>query len=77
MYLQKMNRRDRLRTWGGLFRNLIALIPILLVLWSAWYFVQHGDDFIEKLTKEAVKQSAAYSQDSLMEQIQQYLQKKQ
>ncbi len=75
-YLHHLDRRDRLRTWGSFFRSLLTLIPIALLLWSVWYFVEHGDEFIEQITREAVEQSAAYTQDAgsgLLEQLQQYL----
>lgn len=73
-YLHQMNSRDRLRTVGGFFKTLIGFIPILIVVWSTWYFYKHGAELMQQLTKEAVKQSAEYSQESLMQQLEQYIQ---
>jgi len=69
VYLHRMERRDRLRTTGGFVRGMLGLIPLALFVWSAWYFVVHGDEFMKKITTEAVRQSAEYSQGSLMEQL--------
>ncbi len=73
-YLHQMNSRDRLRTVGGFFKTLIGFIPIIIVVWSTWYFYKHGAEVMEQITKEAVKQSAEYSQESLMDQLEQYIQ---
>lgn len=72
-YLHRMDRRDRLRTVGGFARGMLGLIPLALLIWSFWYFTQHGDEFMENITREAVRQSAEYSQGSLMEQLEQYM----
>lgn len=72
-YLHRMDRRDRLRTVGGFARGILGLIPLALLIWSFWYFTQHGDEFMENITREAVRQSAEYSQGSLMEQLEQYM----
>lgn len=73
-YLHNLDRRDRLRTIGGFFKTMIGIIPIIIVVWSTWYFYKHGAELMQQLTKEAVKQSAEYSQDSLMDQLEQYMQ---
>lgn len=73
LYLHKMNKRDRLRTIGGFFRGIFTLIPVAVLVWSAWYFYAHGTEFMKEITAEAVRQSAAYSQGSMMEQLQQYM----
>jgi len=74
LYLHRMDRRDKLRTIGGFFRGMLGLIPLVLLLWSTWYFIEHGEEFMQQITSEAVKQSAAYSQDSMMDQLEQYQQ---
>lgn len=73
LYLHRMDRRDRLRTVGGFIRGMLGLIPLALLLWSYWYFTQHGQEFMEQITREAVRQSAEYSQGSLMEQLEGYM----
>lgn len=69
IYLHRMDKRDRLRMLGSTFRGLLGLIPLALLLLSVWYFYAHGEEFMEQITKEAVRQSAAYTQDNLMEQL--------
>lgn len=76
VYLHHMDRRDRLRTAGGFIRGIIALVPLALFLWSAWYFYEHGDELMKQMTEQAAKSAAEYSQDqagSLMEQLEQYM----
>ena len=57
-HLQNLDRRDRLRTWGGFFRGIIGLIPAIAFLWGIWYFYQHGDEVLAKIAKEAATQAA-------------------
>ena len=62
IHIRKMDSRDRLRTWGGFFRGIISIIPILLFLGGAWYFYQNGDDVLEKIAKQAAQQAAEVTQ---------------
>lgn len=75
-HLQRMDRRDRLRTWGGFLRSLIALVPLLLFLWSSWYFYEHANEIISKIAEESAKQAAKYTQDQSAALLQQFLPKK-
>ena len=68
-FLYRMDKRDRMRTWGGLVRSAISILPMLLVLWSALYFYMHGNELIQKISDQAVKSAAAYNQQSLMDQL--------
>lgn len=77
--LERMDRRDRIRTWGGLIRMMIGIIPMLFFLWSLWYFAVHGDEIIKKITEESAKAAATYTQDQsgeLMEKLQNMLPKR-
>ncbi|MEK7218714.1 MAG: hypothetical protein AAB728_04585 [Patescibacteria group bacterium] len=80
-HLERMDRRDRLRMWGGFFRGLIALIPILIFLFATWYSIRHMDEIIQKVTSEAAKQAASFTgklelpQGVSVEQLQKILQK--
>lgn len=74
--LEHINRRDRIRAIGSLLRTLLGLIPLILLLWSAWYFYTHGEDVLESITREAVRQSADYSQGSLMKQLEDMMQQR-
>lgn len=79
MYLQKMDKRDRIRTWGGFARGMISLIPMLFFIWSIWYFAAHGDEIIKKITDESAKAATRYTQDQsgeLMKQLQNIMPKK-
>lgn len=58
MYLHRMDRRDRMRTIGGFVHGLLALIPMLFFLWSAWYVYEHGDELLQKIAGEAARQAA-------------------
>ena len=67
-----MDKRDRLRTWGGLIRSIIALIPVVLILWSAWYFYAHGAEFMKMISDQAAKSAAEFTKNqgnSLYDQI--------
>lgn len=79
-YLDRMNRRDRLRTWGGFVRALISLIPMAVFLYGTWYSVTHMDEIIQTITSAAAKQAASFTQGALpgggaLEQWQKLLQK--
>lgn len=73
VYLHRMDRRDRLRTMGGFIRGVMALIPLILLLWSVWYFIEKGPELMSEITKQAVQQSAEYTQGSLMDQLNEYI----
>ena len=67
-----MDKRDRLRTWGGFFKGLIGLIPIVVMLGSIWYVYEHGEELLQKITQQAAKEAAAMTSDSagdIMKQI--------
>ena len=76
--LEMMNRRDRARTLAGFFRGLLNLIPLLLVLWSAWYFYAHGDELLKKVAGAAAEQAASMTQknsNDFMKQFEKYMPK--
>lgn len=58
-HLENIDRRDRLRTWGGFFRGIISIIPVLVLLWSVWYTFAHGPEILEMITKKAAEQAAS------------------
>lgn len=78
-HLRRMDRRDRWRTVGGFFRSIITIIPVLLVIASAWYFYRYSDQILEKISAQAAQQAAKFAQprdgDQLMQQMQKYLQR--
>ena len=60
-HLRRMDARDRLRTWGGFVRGIIAIIPLILLLWSAWYFVEHGAEMMKMIADTAASSAAEYT----------------
>lgn len=62
--LDKMNRRDRLRTIGGFIRGILGLIPLVVLLASLWYVYSYGEELMGKIAGEAAKQAASYTQNS-------------
>ena len=62
-HLERMDKRDRLRMIGGFFRSFLAIIPIVLLLWSSWYFIAHGTDLMKLIADQAAKSAAAYTKN--------------
>ncbi len=62
--LDRMDRRDRLRTWGGFFKSLIAIIPIILVVYSTWYVYENMDEILKKVATQAASSAAEASKNS-------------
>lgn len=60
-HLRRMDARDRLRTWGGFVRGIIALVPLILILGSGWYFLQHGAEFMKMVADTAASSAAEYT----------------
>jgi len=60
-HLRRMDARDRLRTWGGFVRGIIAIVPLILLLWSAWYFVEHGAEMMKMIADTAASSAAEYT----------------
>lgn len=59
IYLHRLDKRDRLRTWGGFLKGLLALIPIIILLWSTWYFIAHKDEIFKEITNQAAQSAAS------------------
>ena len=64
-HLQRMDRRDRLRTWGGFVRSIIGLIPLAISLFTLWYLYQYGDQVLRDIFEEASKQTTKQLQQFL------------
>lgn len=62
-HLRKLDERDKLRMWGGFFKGMIALIPVVLLLWSAWYFVNHGAELMKMIANQAASSAAEYTKN--------------
>ena len=63
-HLQRMDKRDRLRTWGAAFKGLIGLIPAIAFIVAAWYLYEHGDEVLMKVAKTAAEQAAQATKTS-------------
>ncbi len=71
-HLARMDRRDRLRTWGAFARSLIALIPIAIFVWSTWYFATHATEIMAAIAEQSAKAASKYTQEqsgAMMEQL--------
>lgn len=64
IHLRKMDSRDRLRTWGGFFRGLIGIVPIVLFILGSWYLYENSDEVLTKIATEAATQAAKATQQS-------------
>ncbi len=61
-HLRRMDARDKLRTWGGFIRGIIAIVPIILLLWSSWYFVKHGPELMKMISDTAASSAAQFTE---------------
>lgn len=64
LHLKRMDRRDRLRMWGGTIRSIIALIPLIIFLWGAWYFYNHTEEVMKAVMNQAASSAADYTKSN-------------
>lgn len=72
-YLERMDRRDRMRLWGGYVHSLLTLIPMLFFIWSTWYLYTHFDDIMGNVMRQSAQSAAAasgQSYENVLKQIQ-------
>lgn len=55
MHLERLDKRDRLRTWGGFVRTILGFIPLIFFIVTAWYFYNHTDEILTKITEQAAE----------------------
>ena len=75
VHLRRLDKRDRMRTWGAAIHTAFQIIPLLLFLWGGWYLYHHADEVLKRITSEAAKQAAAMTQEkseSFMEGLKKY-----
>jgi predicted PurR-regulated permease PerM len=65
-YLERMNRRDRLRTIGGFIRGALGLIPLAIVLFLTWYGIKYGDQLLQKITSMAAEQAGRVAKQNTL-----------
>ena len=71
-YLERMDRRDRMRMWGSAVHSLLALVPMLFFAWSTWYLYAHFDDIMGMMMRQTAQKAATstgQSYDDVMKQI--------
>ena len=56
-HLERLDKRDRLRTWGGFVRAILGFIPLVIFIVSTWYLYNHADDILKKITEQAAEQA--------------------
>lgn len=57
-YLERMDRRDRMRLWGGYLHSLVTLVPMLFFIWSTWYLYTHFDDIMGNVMRQSAQNAA-------------------
>ena len=73
MLMRRMDKRDKWRTIGGFVRGMIALVPLVLLLWSAWYFAQHSAEIIKAMSDQAASSAAHYTQQQSSGMLDQFM----
>lgn len=71
-YLERMDRRDKWRLWGGYVHSLLTLIPMLFFIWSTWYLYAHFDEIMGSMMRQAGANAAVstgQSYEDVMRQI--------
>ncbi len=59
LHLERLDRRDKIRTWGGLVHGILSLIPTVLLLLGLWYFYNNSAAIMQSITQQAAQQAAA------------------
>lgn len=61
VHMRKMDKRDRLRLWGGFLRSMISLGSLIFFFWSGWYFIKHGPELMKQIADTAASSAAEYT----------------
>lgn len=61
--LRRMDKRDSLRAIGGTVRFILALIPIIILLWSVWYAVENWQELLKSVADQAASSAAKMTQE--------------
>jgi hypothetical protein len=73
MHLRRIDARDKLRTWGGFVRGIISLVPLILLLWSSWYFYKHGAELMKMIANQAASSAAEYTKNQSSGMLDQFM----
>lgn len=74
-FMHRAERRDRIRTVGSTIKGVLSIIPIAVLLGSLWYFYENGEEVMNTLMDKTIQKSAEYSQESLLDQLEGYMQR--
>lgn len=72
MHLERMDRRDKWRLWGGYIHSLFTLVPMIFFIWSTWYLYAHFDEIMGSMMRQAGANAAVstgQSYEDVMKQI--------
>lgn len=72
-HLERIDRRDRMRMWGGVFHSILTIVPIVFFAWSTWYLYAHFDEVMGAMMRQAGASAAASTgqgYEDIMKQIQ-------
>lgn len=73
-HMEKMDHRDYWRTWGGFFRGLLSVVPILVLILSTWYLYAYSDTILEGMTNKVMQKMMPQSQNNaLLDRLNEYL----
>lgn len=72
-HLERMDRRDRMRMWGGFLHSLLTIVPIVFFAWSTWYLYAHFDEIMGNMMRQSAENAAratGQSYEDVLKQIQ-------
>jgi len=75
-YLHRIDRRDKIRMSWTTIHSLLTIIPLILTILSLWYFYMHSADLLKGMMGLGGG-GGSQNQQSIMDQIQNYLKQQQ
>lgn len=72
-YLHRIDRRERWKVIGGTIRSIIGLLPVLIVLWFAWYLQWHGKELLQTLSTSMAKNMSIFTENNTNRLLQEFL----
>ena len=72
-HLERMDRRDKMRMWGGLLHSLLTIIPMVFFAWSTWYLYTHFEEIMATMMRQSAQNAAevtGQSYEDILKQIQ-------
>ncbi len=75
LHLERLDKRDKMRTIGSSIRFFVNLIPLVLFLFGGWYFVNHSAEFLKIIFDQAAESTASYTKEQGTNFFDQFLKK--